>query len=88
MCIDIKGAFNVAKKDFIYKILKDKKVPNNIMQLVVDFINNRTVHPRRGRVRGRSIVRNLITKMGLRMEAAVKIIKTIFIPSLVYKFKV
>jgi len=31
VCIDIKEAFNVAKKDFIYKILRDKKVPNNIV---------------------------------------------------------
>jgi hypothetical protein len=55
VCIDIKGAFNAAKKDFIYKILRDKEVPNNIVWLVVDFISDRTVYPRRGRVRGRSI---------------------------------
>ena len=44
VCINIKKAFNVAKKDFIYKIFKDKKVPNNIIQLMVDFISNKTVH--------------------------------------------
>jgi hypothetical protein len=55
VCIDIKGAFNAAKKDFIYKILRDKGVPNNIVRLVVDFISDRTVYPRRGRVKGSSI---------------------------------
>ena len=48
VCINIKGAFNAAKKDFIYKILRDKKVPNNIIQLVVNFISDRIVYPRRG----------------------------------------
>jgi phosphoribosylaminoimidazole-succinocarboxamide synthase len=54
--IDVKGAFNTVKKDFIYKILRDKGVPNNIVRLVVDFISNRTVYPRRGRVKGSSIL--------------------------------
>jgi hypothetical protein len=34
------------------------------------------------------LIRNLITKIGLRTEAIVKIIKTILIPSLVYRSKV
>jgi len=34
------------------------------------------------------LIRNLTTKIGLRMEAIVKIIKTILIPSLIYRSKV
>lgn len=46
--IDVKGAFNAAKKDFIYKILRDKGVPNNIVKLIINFISDRIVYPRRG----------------------------------------
>lgn len=55
VCMDVRGAFNAAKKDYVYKVLRDKGVPENVVKLAVDFMSNRTVHPRRGRVKGNSI---------------------------------
>ena len=52
MFIDVKGAFNKAKKGNLYKVLRDKGLPKNIVKWIVDFISSRTITlKRRGMLR-------------------------------------
>jgi len=46
--IDVKGAFNIVRKDYRYKVLRDKGVPENIIKWTVDFISNRKIYLKRG----------------------------------------
>jgi len=46
--IDIKGAFNAVRKDYIYKVLRDKGVLENIIKWTIDFISDREIYLRRG----------------------------------------
>jgi len=46
--MDVKGAFNAVKKDYMYKVLRDKGVLENIMKWTVDFISDREIYLRRG----------------------------------------
>lgn len=48
MLIDIKGAFNAVRKDYIYKVLRDKGVLENIIKWTIDFISDREIYLRRG----------------------------------------
>jgi len=50
--IDIKGAFNEVKKENLYKVLRDKGLPKNIVKWIVDFINSRTITLKRGGMSG------------------------------------
>jgi len=46
--IDVKGAFNIVRKDYVYKVLRDKGVPENIIKWTIDFISDREIYLRRG----------------------------------------
>jgi len=46
--MDVKGAFNAARKDYVYKVLRDKGVLENIVKWTVDFMSDREIFPRRG----------------------------------------
>jgi hypothetical protein len=50
--IDVKGAFNEVKKGNLYKVLRDKGLPENIVKWTVDFINSRTITLKRGGMLG------------------------------------
>jgi Reverse transcriptase (RNA-dependent DNA polymerase) len=50
--IDIKGAFNKVKKGNLYKVLRDKGLPKNIVKWIVDFISSRTITLKRGGILG------------------------------------
>ena len=46
--INIKEAFNKVKKGNLYKVLRDKGLPKNIIKWFVDFISLKIVTPKRG----------------------------------------
>jgi len=50
--IDIKGAFNEVKKGNLYKVLRDKGLPKNIVKWTVNFISFRTITLKRGEILG------------------------------------
>ena len=50
--MDVKGAFNEAKKGNLYKVLRDKGLPENIVKWTVDFMSSRTITPKRGGMSG------------------------------------
>ena len=52
MFIDVKGAFNKVKKGNLYKVLRDKGLPKNIIKWIVDFISSRTITLKREGILG------------------------------------
>jgi len=50
--IDVKGAFNKVKKGNLYKVLRDKGLPKNIIKWIVDFISSRTITLKREGILG------------------------------------
>jgi len=46
--IDIKGAFNKIKKGNLYKVLRDKGLPKNIVKWFMDFMSLKIVTFKRG----------------------------------------
>jgi len=45
--INIKKAFNIARKDYIYKVLRDKGILENIIKWTINFISNREIYLKR-----------------------------------------
>ena len=52
MFIDVKEAFNKVKKGNLYKVLRDKGLPKNIIKWIVDFISSKTITLKRGGMLG------------------------------------
>jgi len=50
--IDVKEAFNKVKKGNLYKVLRDKGLPKNIIKWIVDFISSKTITLKRGGMLG------------------------------------
>jgi len=50
--IDIKGVFNKVKKGNLYKVLRDKGLPKNIVNWIVDFMSFRTITLKRKKMLG------------------------------------
>jgi len=46
--IDVKGTFNIVRKDYIYKVLRDKGVLENIIKWTIDFISDKKIYLKRG----------------------------------------
>jgi len=50
--IDVKGAFNKVKKGNLYKVLRDKGLPENIVKWIVNFISSKIITLKRGGILG------------------------------------
>ena len=50
--IDVKGTFNIVRKDYIYKVLRDKGVLENIIKWTIDFISDKKIYLKRGETQG------------------------------------